>query len=595
MATVTTTRQREVVVAPVATPSPWPRRGIVALTFVTAMVAMIHWTPSQLSQRLPGNLGDPVLVIWTLRWGAHGLVTHPTGVFNANIFWPHGSTLAYADGLLSVAPVYAVLYWITGNWTLAFNLLLLGLMALNLGATYSLTRWLTGRTTSGVIAALAFGFSAMIAAQMDHPQLQVVGLLPLAFLLLFKLLEEPSARRGLALGAVTAVIGLGALYWAALWAVSVVVVLAGWLLLRHGRWTRRLAVSLGTAAAVALVLVGPTARPYLHVQHTEPRRVLQPELALHAHDLFRSAGRSWLWGGLSHGRGAAAGDEHRLFIGFLTMALAAVGLVALAATRRRWRRTRRQIGLRESVATEIDRSGYLVLLVLAGAVAFVLALGPTYQGVPGPWRLLYYHAPGFGGIRVTARLAAVGLLAVAVLAGAGLAVVFQHIRSAPVRQVATAVAALVILAELAAPWPWTRLPSDQATLAVYDALRSRPAGAVAELPMFSSFDRSFGWAYTEPTRMVYSTIDFHPRLNGYSGYLPATYEDDVAAMATFPSADSLARLKLRQVRYLILDVGQQNGYPMFTEAQARKDLAELPAGARADRYGNAWLVDLGPA
>ena len=590
MATVTVTRPAATEPPALSDRSPWRRRAAVALVLAGAMAVMIHRTPAQLADQLPSNLGDPVLVIWIMRWGAHALVSHPAGLFNANIFWPYGSTLAYADSLLSVMPLYAALYGITGGWTPALNVLLLLLMALNLGATYSLVRWLTGRTASGLVAALAFGFSALILAQMDHPQLQVVGLLPLGFLVLFKLLERPTPARGVALGAVTAAIGLGALYWAAIWAVSLAVVLGGWLVLRYGRPTRQLVTGLLIAGAIAVVAVAPTVPAYLHVQHTQPRRTLDAQLSFHARDLFRTSYNSWLWSSLGRGQGPAFGDEHRLFIGFTTTALAAVGLVGLVAARRR----RQQGGRRRSPESRDhgpDRSQFLVLLALAGVASFALAAGGSIHHQPGPWRLFYQHVPGFGGIRVTARLAVVGLLALAALAGAGLDVIHARLRSAPLRAAVGVAVGAAILAELAAPLNWVKLPDDGATLAVYRELVHRAPGAVVELPMFGP---SPGWSYTEPSRMVYSTIDFHPRLNGYSGYLPATYGDDVAVMAGFPSPPAFARLRLRRVRYLILHVGEQNGFPMFSEDQARRAVSQLPGGASAARYGKAYLVDLGP-
>jgi hypothetical protein len=233
----------------------------------------------------------------------------------------------------------------------------------------------------------------------------------------------------------------------------------------------------------------------------------------------------------------------------------------------------------------------VVLLTLAGAASFALAAGGSVHGWPGPWRLFYDHVPGFGGIRVTARLAVVGLLARAALAGQGLAAVQDRIGTSRRRAVVGAVAVAVILGELAAPLTWVKLPDDAATLAVYRELVHRAAGAVVELPMFPP---SPAWSYTEPSRMVYSTIDFHPRLNGYSGYTPSTYGDDLATLATFPAPAALARLRLRRIRYVILHIGQQNGFPMYTEAQAGEVVGHLPAGATSGRYGPAYLVDLGP-
>ena len=64
-----------------------------------------------------------------------------------------------------------------------------------------------------------------------------------------------------------------------------------------------------------------------------------------------------------------------------------------------------------------ERNRFALLLVAAGAVAVLLALGGTVRSVKVlPWRFFYWYVPGFGGLRVTARLAVLGLLAGAVMA-----------------------------------------------------------------------------------------------------------------------------------------------------------------------------------
>src|ERR1700674_3993202 len=181
---------------------PWRRRAAVLAIFVVAELAMVRRTPGQLAHRITNSLGDPALVIWTMRWAGNALVHDPIHVFNSNIFWPYPHTLAYADSLLSIAPAYSLLYWLTGNFTFSLNLLLLVLILLNLAATYSLTRWLTGNTAAGVLAALAFGFSGFALSQLGHTQLEFLFPLPLGFLLLFKLLERPRLRVAVGLGLV---------------------------------------------------------------------------------------------------------------------------------------------------------------------------------------------------------------------------------------------------------------------------------------------------------------------------------------------------------------------------------------------------------
>ena len=101
------------------------RKVVLPALFVGMTLLMLRPNPSELANRLPGNTGDPALITWTLSWGAHTLPSHPTSYLNANIFWPHQGTLAYADSMVPLAPAYAALYAATHSWPL--TLLVLGI------------------------------------------------------------------------------------------------------------------------------------------------------------------------------------------------------------------------------------------------------------------------------------------------------------------------------------------------------------------------------------------------------------------------------------------------------------------------------------
>ena len=88
--------------------------------------------------------------------------------------------------------------------------------------------------------------------------------------------------------------------------------------------------------------------------------------------------------------------------------------------------------------------------------------------------------------------------------------------------------------------------------------------------------------------MLFSTIDWHPRVNGYSGYLPPGYPEDVQVLNTFPSSEAVARLGALGVRYVVLHMGEEQ----YTPQQVADIVAALPAGATARPYGDAWLIDL---
>jgi hypothetical protein len=78
----------------------WRRRAVVGSLFVALVLLMIRPTPGTLGQPFV-DLGDPLLLRWSLSWSAHSVVTDPLHLFDANIFWPHGLALAYTDSPLS--------------------------------------------------------------------------------------------------------------------------------------------------------------------------------------------------------------------------------------------------------------------------------------------------------------------------------------------------------------------------------------------------------------------------------------------------------------------------------------------------------------
>ena len=223
----------------------------------------------------------------------------------------------------------------------------------------------------------------------------------------------------------------------------------------------------------------------------------------------------------------------------------------------------------------------------------ILALGPEHAGITLPFRLFHDYIPGFGNIRAIPRLVMPAMLTGAVLASIGLAWLTRRLRGGTACAVAIGVGALMLL-EFAAPVHRVELPTDQATLAVYRELAGQPSGAVVELPLAGRYKPRREWPFVEAPRMVYGTIDWHPRVNGYSGSSPRDYVANIASLNSFPSPASLDTARRLKLRYVVLHTGRFAGYPQYTNAQARAIVATLPKRTTAKRYGNSWLVDLNP-
>jgi hypothetical protein len=544
---------------------------------------MLRPNPAHLATDIPENIGDPALAIWILLWGSHALLADPLRLFDANIFWPYAHTLAYAEVLLPLVPVFGVLHAMSGSWALSLSVLSILLVLLNLLATYALARRLTSRTDAAILAALAFGFSSYALTKWGYVQLQTMGMLPLAFLMLFRLLDKPSMRRAVLLGIVSALVDLSAVYDGAIYAVCAIVIVLGFLVAQRRHLDPWLLPCVAVAVALAVVLIAPIAIEYLRLQ-SQPafRRSLSGQYVFHLNYFLRPTPGDYVWNGIGLSSGPDS-ESGGFFPGLSVALFALVGGLMLG------RRASRHDG--EPRADTTARRE-LVLLVLAGLAALILALGPDILGLPAPYRFLHDYVPGFAGLRAPNRFGVVTLLSIAMLASYGYARIAERVRSRRLSLVLPIAVGAVILAELASPVAWVALPTDAATLAPDRALAHRPAGAVVELPVEAALPQV---AFVEAPRMVYSSIDWHPRLNGYSGFFPTTYASDAAVLSGFPDPASLALLKERRIRYVILHVGYESGFAVISPARAASMVAALPTGATATHVGNAWLIDLAGA
>jgi len=582
---------------------PWRRRVLLLGLFLGLTALMLRPSWHSLDRTVP-DLGDPVLYIWALSWGGHAIFTQPLHLFSANIFWPHPLTFAYTDNLLALVAPFGLVRLLGGSWALALNLTMIGLFVGSQASTYLLAHWLTGRRDAAVLAAIAFTFSSFIFVHFGHTQLLLFGLFPLCFYLLFRTLEERSIGWAALLGVANVAMLTGALYYAAIYGVCVTIIVGGWLYLHRRNLSRRLLHCLVVVGAITLLAV-PTLVPYARLNQ---ERTIGPGSGLRATDLITVSPGSVLYPSLDHAASKRGGrTEHTYFPGFSTALLALVGLGALVVSRRRRRlelpapdrASSNADGVVETRARDqpddpvvAGRRPYVWLLIAAAAASFVLALGPQAFGITMPFQWFHDYLPGFKNLRAIPRLVMPAMLTGALLASIGFCWLTRRLRVTTATAIAVAVGAFMLL-EFAAPVHRIVLPTDQATLAVYHELARRPPGAVAELPIAGHNSAFHEWPFVEAPRMVYGTIDFHNRVNGYSGSAPDDYLTNLASLNSFPSRGALATARRLKVRYVVLHLGRFDGYLQYTDAHAQAVVAALPRNATAKRYGNSWLIDLG--
>ncbi|HZR79912.1 MAG TPA: hypothetical protein VFD92_02360 [Candidatus Binatia bacterium] len=463
------------------------------MTIAYAAIA-VWWLwplPSAWRDHMPAIEGDSplsgadwYLIVWSLAWDVHALLTSPLSLFDANSFFPTRWSLAYSEHFLGYVPFFAPTYLATGNPILATNVLVFLTYPLCGLAAYALARrWVDA--PAAAIAGFLYAFYPRRAQSIIHfHQLGTFGL-PLAILFADRWLERARSRDAWALAAAVATQCLCSFYLGYALVLSYGAVLPALLWRWRTRIDRRRSIGLALALAGALAPVVLLGAPYLllRARGLIPRYDERAIQALGLVPYFASKGVSDFFRNDSVGPFGYA--------------------LALAALLPPWR----------------ERRGATLIAIVLVAWGAVVAYGPEPyvwdRTVWSPYRVLLRIVPGLSAIRLPSRFLVIAQLGLALLAALGAA---RLLARAPARARWPAVAALLALVAWAMPLHPFHLRAEVTPENVPDAYRwlARYGGgrAVLELPPA---------AFAPAARRMYlSTYHHLPIVEGYSGYTPPT-------------------------------------------------------------------------
>jgi hypothetical protein len=222
-------------------------------------------------------------------------------------------------------------------------------------------------------------------------------------------------------------------------------------------------------------------------------------------------------------------------------------------------------------------------LLLAGLLSFALSFPVIYFP-------LMHVVPGLHSMRAPARFDAFVSLAVAFLAAWGLDRLFERAGLAGIaggppapavrrrRQAAAAAAWLALGTVLAIelmprPVRWVRVLSEDEFPEVYTWIRGRPEiRALVEVPLHPK--------WTETAYMYYSTLHWKPLANGYSGFVPASYDELARTVVLLPDGDGFETLESLGISHIVV-------HSDLLAKRARGE-SEVAAEARAGAMVRAW-------
>jgi hypothetical protein len=476
--------------------------------------------------------GDGQWNIWNISWVARTVVSAPHRLYDANIFYPHKTTLAYSENNFGAGVMVAPVYWASRDPILTHNTAVLLSFVLSFVGTYALVRYLTGSPAAAVVPAILFAFCPYVFSRLAGIQLLFTAGFPLCLLALHRYVERPGMRQGTWLAAALAATALTCGYYG----------IYGGLIVALGvlfyATSRRRWLDVRYWAGIAWALLALTGvmlaifHPYLRMRG-EVGLVRTLEQTLMWAPTWRDYFVSSAW---AHQWMLAYVDRWTevLFPGYLAVVLGVIGAAVVL----------RSAASSAGVQTGTPPARETTIFYLLVAVwAFWMSLGPA----GGLYTVVYYLFPPLSFLRGVGRVGVVVSLSLAVLAGFAIA---WMIRGRPRRVAAGIVAGLGLLAALDLNLTPLRQPTVRPVPTAHRMLAHLPRGPVLELPFFwQRHDR-----YLQAEYMMLSAWHWQPLINGYSDHFPPDYFEFAPLLDSFPSAEAFAVLRKFQARYAVIHI-----------------------------------------
>lgn len=457
---------------------------------------------------------DALLINWIINWGVHAL-SAGQNILNANIFFPFKNTFAYSDfhfiSILTSAPF--VIFF--KEPLLAENINYLLGYTLTAFATFLLVKQLTDNKKVALLAGTLFSFGTIHINYSHH--LQLFGFWP--FILTLYFFNREKLKIFIVLFFLTvATMPLFLFFFLAYF------IFAPKKNLKHVFF----AFFIGGLVFVPYYLVS---REFNYVRPITDAI----NFSLKIHDFFKPNINS----------------RFQLYTGLGTV------IFMLLATLKK------------------VKINYFLIL---SAVSLILAFGPAFHifentvhvgplpAIPMPYTLLYYLLPGFSGFRTPSRWILLAFFALVV----GLSIALKN----KITKKVTVLFILIIVLEIPFPFAYTNISTARNFPPEQVWLSKQPANEpIIQFPIYGWFDGDK--VAVETLRMHYSTIHFNPMFNGYSGFSPKSWENDVQWLQKeFPSDKSLDYIESKKIKLILVPTEWRLKMLKFKQIKLIKSFSE---------------------
>jgi hypothetical protein len=495
---------------------PLARHAAVLVCFLAAGVAVTWPLALDLSGSLPASR-DSASYVWGFWWMARQISHLSNPWFTSYMAAPVGVPLGFHTLMPLPGLLLAPVTWIFGP-SASYNLMVLFVPGLLAYATYRAARLWLRSATGAVAAGACYGLSAMLTQQdWYHVNIAAGALfLPMALEASVRLRRNPGRRQAIILGLVMGAAVLTDQESSVLAAIVTGLVLLPWLLRRVSwprLWPAAVAVGIGVLVAtpqvIAMIQEIHGARGGLSID--EHKLVVSyKQYGIGLPGMFTPTPRVALFGlqllanPFLHGRD----NEGLPMFGTLLTVLAVAGIVVARKRRGTWKLAGLWAGcaaIALGTSLWIGMHQYIPLAVQWQGV-------PVSNVMPYTW---FVRLPGLSSFREADRLAILGLLPAALLAGAAVDWLRYHAR--PLIAVVIALGVLEMgysgqpkVGYIPTSYPRVDAPiaADHSNSVVVDL----PFGLRGGIPVY-------GVPFF-PQALVMATADGHPRAIAYTSRVP---------------------------------------------------------------------------
>jgi hypothetical protein len=536
------------------------RKDAAVALFLYAVLVVASLYPQSLA---PGTaiayVGDSLESVYIVAWNVHQFFRSPRHLFDANILYPVEHSLALTDHRLLPSLLVAPVLWTTRNPVLAYNVAVAAAFLLAAFGGRHLARTLGIGPLGAWTAGALYAFHTYQVN--EAPRLNIIahGFIPLALAELLRFLRTGRRTHAVRLGGLMLLQALSSNYHLLYASLLLGIVVVLWAVARPRETLSRLA-PLALAAALAGAAYAPIALPYVRMARAH---VLSRELpeGIDLRHYVSTLPSNVMYGPI--GGPVRLQQKAAHFVGFVSLALAMVAVIAWVARRRTAAPDDPDDGVLPPTVFVPAAAGLALLFVALSLGRDVYAFGHAVG--PGPYRLLYRFVPGFQLVRIPERFALLAMLFVALLVGRGLSLIA---RRAPL-VLAVFLAALVPFEHLS-PLPLVeRIPVGRRVPRVYGWLAGEEAQAVAEVPIHGE-----GLIRKETLEAYFSTYHWRPVIHGYTAYplLITKVMRNLAAL--FPAEVALQAFDRIGVDTVIAHLGRDDAPPGFDAAVAQAVAAQ---------------------